>query len=135
MKTLLKAALLTIGGVCVLAADTQAQQPYYPAYSLLPGYGRAGVYSTSRVPTPPYFALHPPVYYSYPVPRPYGYSPFAYPEYMKTPAFKINKQQNIRNPHVPKKAAEAVPTNQTTSTRGVMIINPFVRSDGALVTK
>jgi hypothetical protein len=27
----------------------------------------------------PYFALHPPVYYSYPVARPYGYSPFALP--------------------------------------------------------
>ena len=27
----------------------------------------------------PYYAMHPPVYYSYPVPRPYGYSPFAYP--------------------------------------------------------
>lgn len=28
---------------------------------------------------PPYFALYPPVYYSYPVRRPYGLSPYAWP--------------------------------------------------------
>lgn len=34
----------------------------------------------------PYYALFPPVYYSYPVPRTYGYSPFAYPPGTITPA-------------------------------------------------
>jgi hypothetical protein len=33
----------------------------------------------------PYFALHPPVYYSYPVARPYGFSPFPYPPEVLTP--------------------------------------------------
>lgn len=33
----------------------------------------------------PYFAAHPPVYYSAPVPRSYGHSPFAYPPYFRTP--------------------------------------------------
>src|SRR5262245_27891802 len=33
----------------------------------------------------PFYALHPPVYYSYPVPRTYGYSPFAYGPWTMTP--------------------------------------------------
>lgn len=48
------------------------------------GYGGYGGYSylaprISFVPTPPYFALHPPVYYSAQIyRRPYGWSPFAF---------------------------------------------------------
>ena len=48
----------------------------------------------------PYFAAHPPVYYSAPVPRTYGHSPFAYPPYFRTP--------------------EIVP-----DAAGVTIVNPF----------
>lgn len=33
----------------------------------------------------PYFAAHPPVYYSRPVARTYGYSPFPYPPFVMTP--------------------------------------------------
>ena len=33
----------------------------------------------------PHFAAFPPVYYSAPVPRTYGYSPFAYPPGVMTP--------------------------------------------------
>ena len=40
------------------------------------------LYSVGAIPTPPYFALHPPVYYSTPVPRAYGYGPWAYPPYV-----------------------------------------------------
>src|SRR5262245_48352075 len=51
----------------------------------------------------PYFALHPPVYYSYPVPRTYGYTPFAYPPYVMTPDVVEDKQPTtIENPYVPK---------------------------------
>jgi hypothetical protein len=50
----------------------------------------------------PYYALHPPVYYSYPVPRTYGYSPFAYPGYVMTPEVACEPQPlEIINPHVP----------------------------------
>lgn len=44
-------------------------------------YGNTGRYF-ERI---PYYALYPPVYYSYPVPRTYGYSPFAYPPGVMTP--------------------------------------------------
>lgn len=36
-------------------------------------------YSTYSTESVPYFAMHPPVYYSYRVPRTYGYSPYAFP--------------------------------------------------------
>src|SRR5436190_2059368 len=50
----------------------------------------------------PYFALHPPVYYSQPVPRTYGYSPFAYPPGVMTPELDGEPQPvTINNPYVP----------------------------------
>jgi hypothetical protein len=71
--------------------------PFYPFYSL---YGREHI---------PYFALHPPVYYSYPVPRSYGYSPFAYPFGSPTPEIELAP------PKVEKKAEPKT------------MLNPFVR--------
>lgn len=59
-------------------------------------------YALGRVPVPPYFALHPPVYYSAPVARTYGYSPHAYPGSVRTPdapaampAAKMLKNQHV----------------------------------------
>ncbi len=37
----------------------------------------------------PYFAAHPPVYYSHIVARPYGYSPYAYLPGIVTPGFEL----------------------------------------------
>jgi hypothetical protein len=57
----------------------------------------------------PYFALHPPVYYSVPVARTYGYSPFAYPPSVMTPPVEEGGPQEITNPYVPKAAPHAEP--------------------------
>lgn len=60
------------------------------------------LYLNGLSPIPPYFALNPPVYYSYPVPRTYGYSPFAYPGYVKTPdIIEDPVPLEIMNPYVP----------------------------------
>lgn len=89
----------------------------------------------------PYYAAFPPVYYSYPVPRTYGYSPFAYPPGVMTPEVEVVEPQTIENPYfngeeVPQPAAEetsgnAAPVDQTTSTPRpavpLVIINPYVR--------
>ena len=49
----------------------------------------------------PYFAAHPPVYYSYPVPRTYGHSPFAYPPHFRTPdVLGMIEPVVIDNPHI-----------------------------------
>jgi len=85
----------------------------------------------------PYYSMHPPVYYSYPVPRPYGYSPWAYPPGTMTPEIlgEITGPKEIINPHVP--APEAKPTSTSNKTAAVranlgpvpqVVINPFVSS-------
>ncbi len=48
----------------------------------------------------PYFALHPPVYYTQPVGRPYGWSPFAYPAWVPTPLLEPPRPMVIQNPYV-----------------------------------
>lgn len=48
----------------------------------------------------PYFSLFPPTYYSYPVPRPYGYSPFAYPGFVQTPHPVVAQPLTMANPYV-----------------------------------
>lgn len=73
----------SVAALALLTVEARAQwgyqAGYYPQF-----YGRNvyTIYDQDRI---PYFALHPPVYYSAPVPRTYGYSPFAYPGNYRTP--------------------------------------------------
>jgi hypothetical protein len=91
---------------------------YYPFYAQ---YGREHI---------PYFALHPPVYYSYPVPRTYGYSPFAYPFGSPTPEIefvppKVEKKpepKTMVNPHV----TDVSHVEHTAQAPPKVIYNPFV---------
>jgi hypothetical protein len=67
------------------------------------GYGMFGgrVYVQDQL---PFYAEFPPVYYSYPVPRTYGYSPFAYPPGVRTPEVEVRsvEPQVTFNPFVPR---------------------------------
>lgn len=93
----------------------------------------------------PYFSLYPPVYYSYPVPRPYGYSPFAYPGWTPTPHAEAAEPRTIVNPYLlddrarpaepksPGAAAPARPGSQKQAavsrhktTGPLRIVNPFL---------
>jgi hypothetical protein len=87
----------------------------------------------------PYFALHPPVYYSQPVPRTYGYSPFAYPPGVMTPdVVEETKPVTIINPYVPttKPASTETKTDRSASTsnspKPLVIINPFAAPNRAV---
>lgn len=92
------------------------------------------LYLSGQVPTPPYFALNPPVYYSHPVPRTYGYSPWAYPGSVRTPEFVCDSQPvEIINPYVPSStttpaAPQADQTTKVAEPQPLVIENPFVRS-------
>ncbi len=74
------------------------------------GCGIGGLYRSLDQPTEmrvPYFAAHPPVYYSQPVPRTYGHSPFAYGPCHKTPEIMESAQPvMIENPHVNSSVSE-----------------------------
>jgi hypothetical protein len=82
----------------------------------------------------PHFAAFPPVYYSYPVPRTYGYSPFAYPPGTMTPEVEIAEPLAIANPYFkgtsPVESAEVKPkADQTTAApapKPRLIVNPYV---------
>ena len=66
-------------------------------------------YASGRIPTPPYFALHPPVYYSLPIARSYGYSPFAFPSTIGAPKISIVQPKEVLNPYVKPEEIEGQP--------------------------
>jgi len=77
----------------------------------------------------PYFAMHPPVYYSVPVPRTYGYSPFAYPGDVPTPEVQFGlPPETIVNPHAQPAQAES-PAPDQSAHAPLRIANPFVESN------
>ena len=98
---------------------------YYGGY-----YGRN--YNAYLDEQPPYFAVHPPVYYSLPVPRTYGYSPFAYPGTVMTPEIEPTGPLDIINPHVPQEPKAATPASDQTAFRPQVVLNPFVATPGDL---
>lgn len=110
----IRAAALGFCTLLVAVSTAQADWGCYgPAYNQ---YGRDTV---------PYYSLYPPVYYSYPVPRTYGYSPFAYPPGTMTPELQI---QEIPAPKVmsnPYFKSDAEPTVRATGYRGKVIVNPY----------
>jgi hypothetical protein len=78
----------------------------------------------------PYYALYPPVYYSYPVARPYGYSPFAYPPGTITPEITPKTAAvEFRNPFVPQRKASQ---DMSAFSAPRMYYNPYVKGTGAL---
>jgi hypothetical protein len=84
---------------------------------------------------PPYYAMFPPVYYSYPVARAYGYSPFAYPPGFTTPEGEPVQAKEVINPFVPRKAVK--PATDRTALAPQLLINPFVerRPSAALAAR
>jgi hypothetical protein len=99
----------------------------------------------------PHFAAFPPVYYSVPVPRTYGYSPFAYPPGTMTPEVVESAEPlSVVNPYFSGasevsnagEAAAQAPADRTTKTpapRPVgpqLIVNPyFERATPSLATR
>lgn len=84
----------------------------------------------------PYYALHPPVYYSYPVARTYGDSPFAYPpgssasQAYSTPA----QPQTIKNEYI--EESSSIDNQQYQTHTPLRISNPFVeQSDKGAMSK
>jgi hypothetical protein len=98
----------------VLAAPSPASA-YWPyiGYGGFGGYGWGFNQATNYVPSPPYYAIYPPVYYSHQLTaRPYGASPYAWYAGM-SPVTDV-----------------AMP-EWTTPAEPVMIENPFVKGSRA----
>jgi hypothetical protein len=126
MKTA-RLVLFAAGLAWAGAGSARAQNPYAWPNELGPtAFGVTGtMYGLGIVPTPPYFALHPPVYYSCPVPRSYGYSPFAYPGCVQTPEVDFRSFENGEGAPAETEELPAQPTSKVAA-RGQWIANPFV---------
>jgi hypothetical protein len=137
MRGLSRALFLMLLLCCVFSlAMTERAQAYEPWGAGWWGYtggypfGLSNApYRSGQVPVPPYFALHPPVYYSYPIPRTYGYSPFAYPGTMQTPEVEMaGEAALIENPHVTTPTKKDS-TDDKTAVTWEVIRNPFAEAN------
>jgi len=103
------------------------------------GFGYSGsLYGLGYIPVPPYFAIHPPVYYGDRVRRTYGQSPYAaMPHNVEVAKSKPKVVLNSTLKKAPK--ADTKPElkevgSQTAAVRPQLILNPFVESNrGKLV--
>lgn len=139
-RVLLLAAMMT--GTLAAADRASAQCGAY-------GMGGYGYWDIGRLysvlaDNVPYYAAFPPVYYSHPVPRTYGYSPFAYPPGVMTPEVEVATPVAIENPYFRKAEeatveAAAAAEDQTASTpkasAPLMVINPYVVGERALAKR
>jgi hypothetical protein len=97
-------AILASAGLLVAAPHAEAQDPFGFQFGYTLGYQNS---FRNRLPTPPYFAVYPPVYYGKRYARPYGESPFAaFPQlqpsadYQPTPYGATYRTRAISNPHI-----------------------------------
>ncbi|MEQ8211183.1 MAG: hypothetical protein RH917_15255 [Lacipirellulaceae bacterium] len=132
-KVLLIAALVA----CPLAATekAQAQCGGFGAFGL-GAYADVGNLYRVLSQNVPYYSAFPPVYYSYPVPRTYGHSPFAYLPTHVTPEYAAPAPLAIDNPYMKESQTAAADSqvekpslDQTTSTQQrvepLAIVNPY----------
>ena len=125
----LSGALAACVLVLALGSVSKAQWGFGGGFGYGGGLGFGGLGFANGAYTlepPPYFSLFPPVYYSHITPRPYGYSPFAYPGFMPTP-------ERIRLPSTPyvppRRQAANQPSPAQTTAQPVIIKNPYVLSE------
>jgi hypothetical protein len=128
-------SLVVFAALCVLPALARACDGCGPgSWMNAPAFGYGGsLYGLGYVPVPPYYALHPPVYYGQRYYRSYGESPFARADYSSRP-LRI-KAQVIINPFVEQpaaapatpepKAVEGAPPADQVTTGPQMIVNPY----------
>ena len=140
MKTVRLLSLVAVLAIVLLmfglhtSAQAQCAGSYGAQGFAYPGWlGYYGSpYSLGQIPVPPYFALHPPVYYSHPVARSYGYSPYAYPGTVSTP--EVVMPEMITNPYVAPGAEEEVDAGEAVEQEAVttasyqIIKNPYVQT-------
>lgn len=108
------------------SSQAHAQQAWGGGF----GYGYGMPYNLYGMEHIPYYSLYPPVYYSYPVPRTYGYSPFAYPPGTMTPDVPAAEPKLMLNPFVPRRQTEQ-PAKDQTASQPLRIRNPFVDGNSA----
>ncbi|OHB77571.1 MAG: hypothetical protein A2W31_01550 [Planctomycetes bacterium RBG_16_64_10] len=137
MLLLAATTLFTLGVSCKAQANgCCGGGPYWWGFHGF--YGNAYYPSDRRI---PYFAEHPPVYYSYPVPRTYGYSPYASPPTYTEPELRVDPVI-IPNPYVPVEptsTGKAKPADRSAAKPGhsvpLVITNPYFQPTQSLASR
>ncbi|HEX4145370.1 MAG TPA: hypothetical protein VHY91_17835 [Pirellulales bacterium] len=121
----LRAVILGAGLIgCVGAGASSAQaQIFAPSYGFAGGTGPYNLYIQD---TPPFYAMYPPVYYSQPMSRAYGWSPFAYPPGVATPQNQISAPMGVQTSAVYDSNATPAPA-EAFAQAPLTIENPYVR--------
>jgi len=124
MKVFWKSCLLLVVLGMVMTCSTHANAQTGCGWGY---YLDGGLRGHANQKTIPYFALHPPVYYSHPVARPFGFTPFAVPPGVMPMEMKVSPQLKVMvNPHYrPKKQNSKKTSNRVAG--GELIVNPFYR--------
>lgn len=133
MRSLPRIALMTIiaAASVFVSGNVLAQAPGCCSPD---AYGPYGVLRRANRRVIPYFAEHPPVYYSYPVARPYGFSPYALPPGVLPVEMNVApKPQEIINPYFqPQGDDDSEASDETTTTTSdrtaATILNPLVQA-------
>jgi hypothetical protein len=112
--------VLIILALITISSSASAFWPYQGGYN--GWYGGDVYYSNYSQESVPYYALHPPVYYSYPVARTYGLYPFPY--YADTPISPSAtvEPKLVINSFVEQQTTQSITTEQ----QPLRILNPFV---------
>lgn len=124
----------------MVAASGQPASAQCGGYGFGWGYSDIGNMYRVLADRVPYYAAFPPVYYSVPVARTYGHSPFAYLPTHETPEVEIMAPQTIINPYFQSSSdAAAEPAMETqnttqdklTSVGPQLIVNPYFQGESA----
>ena len=118
-------AIATLVVCLLLVSESKAQNCWGGGFQAgLPyhGFGYSGsLYGLGYIPVPPYFSLHPPVYYGQRVYRSYGDSPYAYAPRRPAPQ---PKRQVVLNPYTsPTQQTSQQPAAKVAAAK--MQTNPF----------
>ena len=129
-------ALIAAGLAASFCLATESRADHgHGVYSGLPyhGFGYSGsLYGLGRIPVPPYYALHPPVYYSHQIiRRPYGDSPFAYRSRRPAPR---PAPRVVLNQFVPQAQDSSVEQAEKTVASPKLIRNPYYKAEVGLAT-
>jgi len=113
---------LAVAALHFASRESQAGWPC-GGYGFYPGL-QYSIYGQDYI---PYFSRHPPVYYSYPVARTYGWSPYAYPPGVMTPEYSSAPEPvTVVNPHVERAKSSVAKAENTARVEPLRIRNPYV---------
>lgn len=134
---MLKRSLLVAVAVCGLFMSAPSANAQDPSFGYLYGYGLGQANQfRNRLPTPPYFAIYPPVYYGARYERPYGESPFAAPPMLQAnpnyqPKPKASVSHEVINPYCSKDPNVVLPAERPVAAvpQPVTIFNPYVTNE------